>query len=97
MPKRSPKPEPEPAQEFLEAVRDVTPLPDSGRVVHQRPSPQPIAQQRHKDDLEALRDSLSEPPGTEIAFEAGEELAYVRPGVSRLVSVDLAEATRLVG
>jgi DNA-nicking Smr family endonuclease len=54
-------------------------------VVHQRPAPQPIAQQRQKDDLEVLRDSLNETPDTEIAFEAGEELAYVRPGVSRLV------------
>src|SRR5689334_9691459 len=85
MPKRATKPDPLPAEEFLEAVRDVTPLPESGRVVHQRPAPQPIAQQRQKDDHDVLRDSLSETSDAEIAFEAGEEVAYVRPGVSRLV------------
>jgi DNA-nicking Smr family endonuclease len=86
MSKQATKPQqPDPAQEFLEAVRDVTPLPDTGRVVHQRTPPEPLAQQRLKDDLEVLRDSLSEDEGTEIGFEAGEELAYVRTGVSRQI------------
>jgi|SRR5690349_16433145 DNA-nicking Smr family endonuclease len=86
MSKRATKPEPpDAAQEFLEAVRDVTPLPDPGRVVHSRTPPEPVAQQRLKDDLEVLRDSLSEGEGSEIAFEAGEELAYLRPGLSRPV------------
>jgi DNA-nicking Smr family endonuclease len=86
MSKRATKPEPpDAAQEFLEAVRDVTPLPDPGRVVHARTPPEPVAQQRLKDDLEVLRDSLSEGEGSEIAFEAGEELAYLRPGLSRPV------------
>ena len=84
MSKRATKPQPpDAAQEFLEAVRDVTPLPDSGRVVHQRTPPQPVAQQRLKDDLEVLHDSLSDGEGSEIGFEAGEELAYLRPGLSR--------------
>ena len=86
MSKRATKPEPpDAAQEFLEAVRDVTPLPDPGRVVHSRTPPEPVAQQRLKDDLEVLRDSLSEGEGSEISFEAGEELAYLRPGLSRHV------------
>jgi len=86
MSKRATKPQPpDAAQEFLEAVRDVTPLPDPGRVVHSRTPPEPVAQQRLKDDLEVLRDSLSEGEGSEIAFEAGEELAYLRPGLSRPV------------
>jgi len=85
MSKRATKPHPPDAaaREFLEAVRDVTPLPDSGRVVHQRTRPQPVAQQRLKDDLEVLHDSLSDGEGSEIGFEAGEELAYLRPGLSR--------------
>jgi len=84
--KQATKPQqPDAAQEFLEAVRDVTPLPDTGRVVHQRIPPEPLAQQRLKDDLEVLRDSLSEDESTEIGFEAGEELAYVRSGVSRQI------------
>lgn len=84
MSKRATKPKAaDTAQEFLEAVRDVTPLPNPGRVVH-RPAPrEPVAQQRLKDDLEVLRDSLSDEPGSEIAFEAGEEIAYLRPGLSR--------------
>jgi len=86
MSKQATKPQqPDAAQEFLEAVRDVTPLPDTGRVVHQRTPPEPLAQQRLKDDLEVLRDSLSEDESTEIGFEAGEELAYVRSGVSRQI------------
>ena len=86
MSKRATKPEPpDAAQEFLEAVRDVTPLPDPGRVVHSRTPPEPVAQQRLKDNLEVLRDSLSDGEGAEIAFEAGEELAYLRPGLSRPV------------
>jgi DNA-nicking Smr family endonuclease len=86
MSKRAAKPKPpDAAQEFLEAVRDVTPLPDPGRVVHTRAPPEPVAQQRLKDDLEVLRDSLSEGETSEVSFEAGEELAYVRPGLSRQV------------
>jgi len=86
MSKRATKPkQPDPAQEFLEAVRDVTPLPDSGRVVHARTPPDPVAQQRLKDNLEVLRDSLSEGEASDIGFEAGEELAYVRPGLSRQI------------
>jgi DNA-nicking Smr family endonuclease len=86
MSKRAPKPEPpDAAQEFLEAVRDVIPLPDPGRVVHTRPLPEPVAQQRLKDDLEVLHDSLHEGEGSEIGFEAGEELAYLRPGLSRQI------------
>ena len=86
MSKQATKPQqPDAAQEFLEAVRDVTPLPDTGRVAHQRTPPEPLAQQRLKDDLEVLRDSLSEDESTEIGFEAGEELAYVRSGVSRQI------------
>jgi DNA-nicking Smr family endonuclease len=86
MTKRASKPRPpDAAEEFLEAVRDVTPLPDPGRVVHPRTPPEPIAQQRLKDDLEVLRDSLQDGEASEIGFEAGEELAYLCPGVSRQV------------
>jgi DNA-nicking Smr family endonuclease len=75
----------DPVQEFREAVRDVQPLPESGRVVHRPPPPQPVAMQRLKDDLDVLRDSLDETSGSEIAFEAGEELAYLRAGLSRQI------------
>jgi DNA-nicking Smr family endonuclease len=86
MSKRATRPEPpDAAEEFLEAVRDVTPLPDPGRVIHARTPPEPVAQQRLKDDLEVLRDSLTEGEASEIGFEAGEELAFLRPGMSRQV------------
>jgi len=86
MSKRATKPEPPgPAQEFLGAMRDVIPLPDPGRAVHSRTPPEPVARQRMKDDLEVLRDSLSEGEASQIGFEAGEELAYLRPGLSRQV------------
>lgn len=75
----------DPVQEFREAVRDVQPLPESGRVVHRPPPPRPVAMQRLKDDLDVLRDSLDETSASEIAFEAGEELAYLRTGLSRQI------------
>jgi DNA-nicking Smr family endonuclease len=74
-----------PVEEFLEAVRDVQPLPDRGRVVHAPKAVTPIPFQRQEDDRQVLRDSLSDDAEPDLELESGEELAFVRPGVSRQV------------
>lgn len=76
---------PDPVQEFLEAVRDVQPLPDSGRVVHTPPPPAPLPFQRREDDAQVLRDSLSDLPQADLELESGDALAFLRPGLSRQV------------
>jgi DNA-nicking Smr family endonuclease len=75
----------DPAQEFLDAVRDVEPLPDPGRVVHATRPPTPVPLQRRKDDLEVLRDSLSDRVEPDLELESGDELTFLRPGLSRQV------------
>jgi DNA-nicking Smr family endonuclease len=82
--KRQSKDEPadNPAEEFLEAVRDVQPLPDPGRVVHAPKPVTPIPFQRQEDDRQVLRDSLSDQVEPDLELESGEELAFVRPGIS---------------
>jgi DNA-nicking Smr family endonuclease len=66
---------------FREAVRDVVPLRDSGRVVHPPRRPAPLPLQRLQDDRRALEESLSDSP-TESDIESGDALAFVRAGVS---------------
>jgi len=75
----------DPSREFLDAVKDVTPLPDSGHVVHPRNPPAPIPAQRLEDDRQALHESLSEAVPPELELEAGDELVFLRPGLSRQV------------
>ena len=83
--RRKDDPQDDPAQEFLDAVRDVEPLPDRGRVVHAQTPPTPLPLQRRKDDLEVLRDSLSDRIEPDLEIESGDELTFLRPGLSRQV------------
>jgi DNA-nicking Smr family endonuclease len=85
--RRADEPAEDPAQEFLEAVRDVQPLPDPGRVVHPPKPVTPLPFQRQQDDQQVLRDSLSEQtqPDVDLEFEAGEQLAFLRPGLPKQV------------
>ena len=69
------------ADEFLEAVRDVTPLP--------KPRPMPIAPrarphpaQRERDDRAVLVESLAEQIGIESLLETDESLSYRGHGIS---------------
>jgi DNA-nicking Smr family endonuclease len=79
------QPADDPAREFLEAVRDVQPLPDSTRVVHSPKPVTPIPFQRLEDDRQVLRDSLSDVVQPDLELESGEVLAFLRPGLSRAV------------
>jgi DNA-nicking Smr family endonuclease len=82
--KREP-PAPDPAQEFLDAVRDVRRLPSPGRVVHSTKPRAPLPFQRREDDRQVLRDSLSDDAQHDLELESGDTLAFTRPGLSRQV------------
>jgi DNA-nicking Smr family endonuclease len=70
---------------FREAVKDVQPLPDKGRVLHAPERPTPLPRQREQDDRQVLADSLSSEAPLEAALESGEALAYLREGMSSQV------------
>ncbi len=71
------------AQELLQAaLADVTPLPPANRAKLVRPRPHPIAAQRQLDEAAVLRDTLSDAPAWEQGLENGEELLFLRNGIS---------------
>jgi len=79
------EPAPDPAREFLDAVQDVQPLPDRGRVVHSPKARAPLPLQRLEDDRRVLRDSVSDLAEADLELESGDALSFARPGVSRQV------------
>jgi DNA-nicking Smr family endonuclease len=77
-------PDPDETAEALlrAALADVTPLPPANRAKLVRPRPQPIAAQRQLDDIAVLRDTLSDAPAWELGLESGDELLFLRNGLS---------------
>ncbi len=67
---------------FEKLFLNVTPLPAHGRVVHPAPRRKPIPEQRLRDERAALADSLSDHITWDIGMETGEELAFLRNGLS---------------
>ena len=61
---------------------DVDPLPESKRAELPRARPAPHPRQTRLDEAAVLRDSLG-PFSPDEAMDTGEELLFVRPGVSR--------------
>lgn len=73
----------ESAQALLRAaLADVTPLPPANRAKLARPRPHPIATQRQLDEIAVLRDTLSDAPAWEQGLENGDELLFLRNGIS---------------
>ncbi len=70
---------------FRRAVADAQPLTPHGRVLHDLPLPPPIPLSRLKDEREVILESLQDPLRWDEATQTGEELAFVRPGLSRQV------------
>jgi DNA-nicking Smr family endonuclease len=68
-----------------EAMKDVAPLPDPGRVVHRSVRREPAPAQTRRDEEAVLRESLSDEMSVELMLESGEELAYLREGIDRQV------------
>jgi DNA-nicking Smr family endonuclease len=86
MSKRPAKPnEPDDAELLREALKGVSPLPDSGRVVHRPRKPEPVAGQTARDEAEVLRESLADEMPVELMLESGDDLAYLREGIDRQV------------
>src|SRR3954463_16638236 len=71
--------------DFRKAVSDVRPLKRARRITFARPPAPPIPVQRQRDERAALVESIERPFTTDEALETGEELVYLREGLSRLV------------
>lgn len=86
MPKRSSLPqEPDDAELFREALKDVAPLSDSGRASLTPTRPAPIPAQRIADEKQVLYDSLSDQIPIDLSLESGEEINYLRNGMAQQV------------
>jgi len=91
MPKRPVSPEPASAEiadeEALlrDALKGVAPLRDSGRADLQRPPPAPVPAQALRDDEQVLQESLSDEMPMEVGLETGEELVFLRNGLSNQI------------
>lgn len=89
MKKQRPPTEPTPEERalFREAVEDVTPIAND-RVEHDLPLPLAIPRQRELDEILALAESMEAAP-FEVVLEGGDELAYARNGIPKMVLRDL--------
>ncbi len=72
-------------EDFRQAVADVVPLKRERRHALKGPPPPPHAAQRRRDERAALHESLHAPFSIEDALDSGEELTYLRDGLSRQV------------
>jgi DNA-nicking Smr family endonuclease len=72
-------------EDFRRAVADVEPLEPPRRLPRRASPPAPVPRQTRRDELAALSESIRGPIAAEDAMESGEELVYVRDGLSREV------------
>jgi len=72
-------------EEFRRALAGVKPLPEPRRAPPTRARPAPIPRQTQRDERAALAESLSGPLSLDDAIECGEELVFLREGMSRQV------------
>ncbi|MGH8747455.1 MAG: Smr/MutS family protein [Burkholderiales bacterium] len=66
-------------------MADVQPIAPTRRRVMRRAPPAPIPQQSRRDERAALAETLSGPVTLDDALESGEELVFLRDGLSRQV------------
>jgi DNA-nicking Smr family endonuclease len=71
--------------DFRKAVADVRPLTPVRRATPVRQPPPPVPVQTLRDERAALLESIERPVTPEEALESGEELVYLREGLSRQV------------
>ena len=72
-------------EDFRRAMADVEPLAHRPRQSLKGPPPAPDAGQRQRDERAALHESLHGPISVDDALDSGEELTYLREGLSRQV------------
>ena len=70
------------SDEFRRAVAGVKPLKRAKRVALKAPAPAPVPHQRRRDEIAALAESLAGPTSVDDALDSGEELVYLRDGMS---------------
>ena len=70
-------------EEFRRATADVEPLVRQRRADLPRARPAPLAEQKRLDERAALAESLNGPVSIDDAIESGEELVFLRDGLSR--------------
>jgi DNA-nicking Smr family endonuclease len=75
----------EDADLLREALEGVAPLARPGRVVHKRKKPEPVPAQSLADEAQVLEDSLSDETPLDAGLESGDELVYLRNGLSTQV------------
>lgn len=68
---------------FLSALPDVEPITPHGRFLHPPPRLLPIPLNKLRDEREVIHESLHDSIRWDVDMENGEELSYVRPGISR--------------
>ena len=71
--------------EFRKAVADVRPLKAVRRAAPVKAPAPPVPAQSLRDERAALIESIERPVTADEALETGEELVYLRDGLSRLV------------
>ncbi len=69
---------------FLSALPDVEAIPPHGRFLHPTPHLPPIPLSKLRDEREVIHESLQDPIRWDADTENGDEISYVRPGISRL-------------
>ena len=70
---------------FRSNVGDVIPLDFSDRVVLAAPKPDPLPQQRIRDNRKALEESITEPFTVDTLLETDADLSFRRDGISQEV------------
>jgi len=74
-----------PDPDFRSAVADVAPLSHADRRTLRPPPPPPVPVHSRRDERAALAESLLGAVSVEDALDSGEELVYLRDGMSRQV------------
>ena len=74
---------PKTADEFRDAIGDVTPLNGKTRVEHKRIPHPPLAHKRREDDQLVLIAAVSDEFEIDTLLHADDELSFRRPGVGR--------------
>jgi DNA-nicking Smr family endonuclease len=70
-------------EEFRRAIADVEPLAKPRRQALAGARPAPLARQRQRDEHAALAESLHGPLSVDDSLDSGEELVFLRDGLSR--------------
>jgi len=78
-----PVPSPDDQQLFRASLSGVIPITPHGRIVPCPTHPPPIPLSRMRDEREVIHESLHDPIRWDEATENGDELSFVRPGLSR--------------